>query len=340
MKGGDILYEENQLVEMVWTNPTKRIYEPKGYKFTSMYDKFYVMAKELSDSSHAMIKVICDYCGAEVEKPFSNVIKGRRLIQKDACSFCKSKKEQDISRAKRMVSSYNSVRSICEENGYIFIEPDCEYINQHMYIEFICPKHGKQTMILCNFLKQKRCPKCAVEERNKNKLDINFVIKEIEKDGNALLNPGEYKRTTTRNLKIKCICGNEYTTSFDCYVHIGVNRCPVCSKRISKGELIISYILDELKVNYEREKRFYDCRDKNPLPFDFYIPEHNLLIEFDGEQHYKPIRGNVEKFEITKYHDQIKNEYCESHNIGLLRIPYWEKGNIESIIRNKLNKYR
>lgn len=331
------MYDENQLVEMIWTNVTRKIYEEKGYKFSKINDKFLIKAKELSPSSHAEIDVICDYCGFAFKKKFSNVTKGRKYIQKDACSKCKQIKQQEISRKNRMNSSYLMAKEICEEMDYTFIEPIDDYTNQHIEFEFICHKHGRQKMLLCNFLNKKVCPKCGIANKKKHKLNISDIINKISKDGNVLLNPEEYKRTTTRNLHIKCKCGNEFITSLDGYVHLGVNRCPICSRRISKNELYISNVLDKYNIEYEREKRFKDCRDKNPLPFDFYIPKYNLLIEFDGEQHYKPIRNRIEHFKTTQYHDVIKNDYCKKHNIDLLRIPYWENKNIETIIKNKLS---
>ena len=54
------MYDENQLVEMTWSNATKEYYKSKGYQFTNMYDNFFVKAKELSPSSHAKIEVVCD----------------------------------------------------------------------------------------------------------------------------------------------------------------------------------------------------------------------------------------------------------------------------------------
>lgn len=81
------------------------------------------------------------------------------------------------------------------------------------------------------------------------------------------------------------------------------------------------------------------------MRFDFYLPDYNLFIEYDGEQHYMPINfggWNEEelqlKFEKTQYYDKLKNQYCEDNNIGLLRIPYWEKENIKTIINNHLQR--
>ena len=75
------------------------------------------------------------------------------------------------------------------------------------------------------------------------------------------------------------------------------------------------------------------------LPFDFYLPQYNLIIEYDGEQHFKPISvfGGEDAFWTTVTHDAIKNQYCEDNDIDLLRIPYWEFDNIEKLIKDKLN---
>ena len=94
-------------------------------------------------------------------------------------------------------------------------------------------------------------------------------------------------------------------------------------------------------LSYRVEQKFDDCRDILPLPFDFYIPELNMVIEADGEQHFRPTRfGNQTDeearvaFEILKKHDAMKNEYCASSGIYLLRIPYWKRKTANVIIAN------
>ena len=70
----------------------------------------------------------------------------------------------------------------------------------------------------------------------------------------------------------------------------------------------------------------------------FYIEFDNeqIVIEYDGEQHFKPKFGEYE-FDRTKINDAIKNEYCSKNNIRLLRIPYNKFNNIEEIIEEFLN---
>lgn len=77
-----------------------------------------------------------------------------------------------------------------------------------------------------------------------------------------------------------------------------------------------------------------------PLPFDFYIPKNNILIEYDGEQHYKSVKmwGGDNAFEKRKLHDSIKTKYCLDNKIKLLRIPYWDFDNIDEILNSELKK--
>jgi very-short-patch-repair endonuclease len=109
--------------------------------------------------------------------------------------------------------------------------------------------------------------------------------------------------------------------------------CPICSE--SKGERQIRIILKSLKISFVQEKKFCDLKHKNCLYFDFYLPDLNVCIEFDGEQHFAPfdIFGGEESFNIIQIKDKLKNEYCEKNNIRLLRITYLDE-NIEKIIKD------
>lgn len=105
--------------------------------------------------------------------------------------------------------------------------------------------------------------------------------------------------------------------------------CPKCKE--SRGEKSVRQWLESHNIEYKYEYLFSDCKDKNPLPFDFYIPGYNICIEYDGIQHFEPIdfagRGKEWAalwFETTQRHDKIKTDYCQNNNILLLRIPYFK----------------
>lgn len=82
----------------------------------------------------------------------------------------------------------------------------------------------------------------------------------------------------------QCDCGRVIKVLGNSLQQGLTTSCGLC--RRSKGEDLICSLLDSLQIKYEREKRFKDCRYKNTLPFDFYLPDYNICIEYDGEQHF------------------------------------------------------
>jgi len=112
--------------------------------------------------------------------------------------------------------------------------------------------------------------------------------------------------------------------------HLNGKGCSKCNS--SKGEIEVRKFLTNNNIIFEEQKRFKDCKNKLPLPFDFYIPSLNTVIEFQGEQHYTPMKysNSKEKFIKTKINDKIKKEFCISNNINFIEIKYNE--DIESIL--------
>jgi len=107
-------------------------------------------------------------------------------------------------------------------------------------------------------------------------------------------------------------------------------------KHLSSGEYVIKGVLEAMNIAFIREMYFADCRNNDPLPFGFYIPLLSMAIEFDGRQHFDSIEhlGGQESLERTQRHDAIKNEYCSTNRIHLLRIKYTEFESIEKLIKN------
>lgn len=141
----------------------------------------------------------------------------------------------------------------------------------------------------------------------------------------------------------QCECGNKCYVS---YSNLNTNKiliCPLCSRRKamiklgkngSKGSNKIKQILEDNNIKYELEKGFPDLKDKNFLFYDFYLPKYNILIEYDGQQHFNQgsetsMMSNEKKYKEILLHDKIKNEYAIKNNILLIRIPYYDIDNIQ-----------
>lgn len=126
-----------------------------------------------------------------------------------------------------------------------------------------------------------------------------------------------------------------------------ITGCKYCldnkKYKFSKGEQRIENFLQDNSYEYIKEYTFDDCRDIGLLPFDFYLTNDNVIIEFDGQHHFTPINFNgisdeeaLKNFNSTQKHDRMKNDYCKKNNIELIRIPYWDYKNIEEILTKKL----
>lgn len=209
------------------------------------------------------------------------------------------------------------------------INPDIEvigeYIGTHVKISHRCNIDGYEWLVSPHdILKGCKCPRCVGCERYTQEGYIKRVG-EINPDIEVI---GEYDGVFTPILHRCKIDGYEwYTMPSNILQGCG---CYKCSKH-SKGEKTISKWLDDRHVLYIPQKKFDGCKSKIALSFDFYLPNYNIAIEYNGMQHYEPVEyfGGKEKFEIQQKHDKIKENYCKENNIRLFIIPYFEDINIK-----------
>lgn len=148
------------------------------------------------------------------------------------------------------------------------------------------------------------------------------------------LEPTE-KRAASRSIiwKCSCDCGNISYASLNS-LESGKTRSCGCSRaeQQSFGESFIEKVLKSNNISFRREYRFNDCvnpKTGQKLRFDFYLPDYNCCIEYDGEQHFKETTMCQDSLEDRKYRDEIKNNYCIVNNIKIIRIPYWDIDKID-----------
>ena len=175
------------------------------------------------------------------------------------------------------------------------------------------------------------CPKCARKiVGDKTRKTHEEFIEELKNINPYVEIISKYQCATE---KIKCRCKIDgYEWEATPYNLLNNHGCPKCTS--SKGEREIFKVLDNKNIDYLREYRFEDCKYKTSLPFDFYLPQYNCCIEFDGQQHYEIVDywGGLDGFINTKIRDTIKTIYCKENNIKLIRIPYWDFDRIEEIL--------
>lgn len=207
------------------------------------------------------------------------------------------------------------------------------YVKNAIPVKIICKAHGifEQTPASHIYMKT-GCPIC--KKLTKNEIIIRFNNKHNNKYDYSLFDYDIKKHNTKSNINI--ICANHGIFNQRINHHMNGTGCPFC--RESRGEKTIIRILNKLSINYIRQKKFDGCININSLLFDFYIPDYNLCIEFDGSQHQKPIKifGGKNAFNKIKLRDKIKNLYCIENNINLLR--FTSKNN-ERYIESKISAY-
>jgi very-short-patch-repair endonuclease len=176
------------------------------------------------------------------------------------------------------------------------------------------PEHGDFKQLATVHLQGKGCPKC-VRMSTEKMLIIFGAIHGAKYDYSKFKYQGYSTKST-----IICKTHGEFQQTP--YNHKQGKGCPKCKN--SKGESKVKQFLDNRRIEYLPEHRFEDCRDKRSLPFDFYIPSKNLIIEYDGKQHFIPYSkfGGTDALLKTQHHDQIKTKYCEDNKIHLIRIRY------------------
>lgn len=211
------------------------------------------------------------------------------------------------------------------------------------------PKHTWPTSI-CNRTSDKNknnCPYCSgryPSEENNLLLDNPKLCEEWNYGKNDK-KPEDYTPHSGKKVWWLCKeCGHEWPVSIDSRNKKNGkgSGCPECNE--SHGEKRVKKWSGENNLPYDKQYSFDGLvgLGGNPLLYDvpiFYDEEKTqlrLLIEYDGEGHYSEKPFGKKSFQRTQAHDKIKNEYCIKNKILLIRIPYWEFDNIESILDNIL----
>lgn len=186
-----------------------------------------------------------------------------------------------------------------------------------------------------DFLRGRRCPNCYGTKRKSTEQFRQEVIKLSNGDYELV---SQYVNNHTKVEINHVTCGFTYAVTPKDFLR--GNRCPHCKQ--SKGEQTVARILDNYKISYEIQKGYEDLKNNGTyLRFDFYIPDCNLLIEYDGVQHFKPVAyfGGEQKLLSQQRRDKQKTAYAEKNHIHLLRVNYlMTEDSIEKYIISKVNQ--
>lgn len=261
---------------------------------------------------------------------------------KNGCPYCKSetlsaKLSAPRKTRDRIVTHEEFIEKVSTpENLVKYDFSKTFWTNNDTKIIITCKKHGDFLITPKIFIRGCGCQKCAAEARIKASSDTleDFIRKAKIKHGDfydyALVN---YVNSKT---EVSIICPKHGVFLQQPRKHLFGHGCPQCSK--SHGANRILKFLNENNVKAIPEYIFKDCKDKQPLPFDFYLPEYNVCIEYQGRQHFEEVEAwsNRGGLSYVQRHDQIKLDYCKNNKITLIIIPHQDSKFINQILEASL----
>lgn len=214
-----------------------------------------------------------------------------------------------------------------------------DYKNAITKVCIICPIHGEFWQRPFVHLKGQGCAKCCFESMWVTKRHKRTTEEYISLAKNIHGDKYDYSKTKYEHSfkKVCVVCKTHGDFYVHAFAHLKGYGCPHCAK--SKGEEKIATILKAKNIPFERQKKFNNdnlfCRNKY-FEADFYLPQKNIIIEYNGRQHYEAIDiwGGEPELIRQQERDMALRQYCKEHGIRLIEIPHWETDKIEEIIKS------
>jgi hypothetical protein len=210
-------------------------------------------------------------------------------------------------------------------------------------VVIICSVHGEFYQKPIYHLCGEGCSSCGIERsKNLQKNGVkDFIKNSIKIHGNLY----DYSKINYVNAhtKISILCRKHGEFQQKPNNHLNGRGCPKCN--LSKAELKIIKFLEINNIEYASQKKFNNCvnpKTNRPLKFDFYIPSKNLLIEYDGSQHFKigcclgGYVNDTKDLKTVQYRDKLKTQYARQNDIKLLRIKFTRFNQIDKILKSVL----
>lgn len=287
---------ENQKVKITISKRNVSMYKSYGYSNITIGDEILIDVNQLSKGSHQKVDVKCDYCGRIIKVAYRDYINYK--YDKYSCKCCRQIKTNEYNLRHRQEDLYDRAIDFCNEMGYKLLTKVDEIKNSETRVLYVCPKHGIHETKIYTLIGRHKCIDCSAEELGiQSRKSSDEVYNDFKKYGGILLNKDSYTGWNDKNLIVICNeCGEKFTTSYSSFMAHNGQLCPKCASNISKGEHKIKSFLEKNNVRFCMQHRFNDCKNHNPLPFDFFLPTYNLCIEYDGEGHYIPIKKKIQQW--------------------------------------------
>lgn len=171
-----------------------------------------------------------------------------------------------------------------KRHGTFYDYSKVNYVDCYTPVTIICPIHGEFKQVPYYHTSENGCPKCGIIKTNIDRIltTENFIIKAREIHGNKY----DYSKVDYKlaDIKVCIVCPKHGEFWQTAHSHLAGHGCPYCNST-SKGEEFVAVVLDSLNLSYERQYKI--SANNRYYKLDFYIPSYNIVIEYNGKQHYK-----------------------------------------------------
>lgn len=273
------------------------------------------------EKDNVKINCKCKICGFEWKSSPSNLLQGK------GCKQCHYKKLSEI----KMKSHEQFIKELSEINKDIKVLS--KYNGRQNKVDCECLIHNEQFEMTGGHLLdgETGCKACINIKNHLSGLKSHeqFIQELVDINSNIEV-IGKYDGAKS-NIEVKCLkCGHIWSpvaSSLLCGY-----GCPCCKR--SKGEERIEKYLIDTNIEFTAQKKFSDLRNTLPLSYDFYLPEYNLLIEYQGQFHDGATSMVLKEkyFDRQQKNDKLKRDYAKNNSYNLLEIWYYDFDNIEDII--------
>ena len=261
------------------------------------------LLSEIYENSRAYIHVKCKICGYDWNPKFSSI-----KNQSTGCPSCAGNIKYTIEEVRDYLDSVDiELLSEIYENNHSYIHVKCKICEHEWPVTF--------GSIKCSL---SGCPSCAG--------NIKYTIEEVKDylDSVDIELLDDVYVNTDNYIAVECkICNNKWKSTFYRIKNLN-SGCKICRGNLSKSESNIFNYLNDKKMQFIHQKRYNECKNILPLPFDFYLCNINLLLETDGPQHCQLTKFNdtKEKLENQFKKDMIKNLFTFNNNISFTRFSH------------------
>ena len=279
------------------------------------------------ENNKAKVSIKCNKCGSIFEQKVNNHLNGH------GCPNCANKRRKTV----QIDNKESFIAKARKIHGNKYSYDKVEYKGNNEKVMITCPTHGDFPQTPHSHKSGRGCPSCA-RERVKNTLTDNkddFIAKAREVHGDKYRYDNVVYVKDDIPVFITCLIHGDFQMTP--HHHKRGCGCQKCKQSHLENKTMM--LLKRNNITYETEKTFPWLKNKREMSLDFYLPEYNIAIECQGEQHYLgEEKGYFTKDILTniKQRDTIKNALCKEHGMPIHYIRYDE--NVEERINEILEQ--